>query len=260
MDISEYNQRAWDQLVDSDNEWTRPVSSQVIQRAKSGDWSIVLTPHKPVPRDWFGELQGKRVLCLASGGGQQGPTLAAAGADVTVYDLSEKQLGQDRLVAQRDGLQLKTVSGDMRDLSALKDQSFELIVHPCSNTFIPDINPVWREAYRVLVPGGQLMSGFVNPLFFLFDYWDMEDGQLNVKYSLPFSDLDQLSTERLQQLRDEGETMTFGHTLQDQIGGQLHAGFQISSMFEDTWDAPPVGLLSKYIPSMLATLAVKPVA
>ena len=39
-----------------------------------------------MPADWFGDLAGAPVLCLASGGGQQGPLLAAAGARVTVFD------------------------------------------------------------------------------------------------------------------------------------------------------------------------------
>ena len=92
-------------------------------------------------------------MCLASGGGQQGPILAAAGADVTVFDNSPRQLEQDRYVADRDGLHLQTVEGDMRDLSCFPDESFDLIVHPVSNVFVPDVKPVWREAYRVLKPG-----------------------------------------------------------------------------------------------------------
>ncbi|MGI9519860.1 MAG: class I SAM-dependent methyltransferase, partial [Pirellulaceae bacterium] len=132
MNTVDYNRQAWDGLVDSKNRWTVPVSSADIERARNGDWSIVLTPTKSVPRDWFGELSGKDVLCLASGGGQQGPVLAAAGAHVTVFDNSPKQLQQDALVAQRDGLEISTVQGDMRDLSQFPDGSFDLVVHPCS--------------------------------------------------------------------------------------------------------------------------------
>ena len=75
--------------MDNDNEWTRPVGPEVIARARAGDWSVVLIGYQPVPRDWFpAELTDTPVLCLASGGAQQGPVLAAAGAEVTVFQLA----------------------------------------------------------------------------------------------------------------------------------------------------------------------------
>jgi 2-polyprenyl-3-methyl-5-hydroxy-6-metoxy-1,4-benzoquinol methylase len=79
--------------------------------ARQGKVTIFLTPTRPVPADWLGELAGKKVLCLASGGGQQGPLLAAAGARVVVFDLSDEQLAQDRRVPERVGLELETVRG-----------------------------------------------------------------------------------------------------------------------------------------------------
>ena len=91
-DVFVYNRQAWDRQVQRGNRWTVPVSSEQIARARNGDWSIVLTPTKPVPLEWFPPLVGLDVLCLASGGGQQGPILAAAGANVTVFDNSPARL------------------------------------------------------------------------------------------------------------------------------------------------------------------------
>lgn len=154
MNFLEVNQKIWDQKVKDNYIWTRPVSSEAVEKAKLGDWTIIVTPTKPVPRDWFPEnLVEKKVLCLASGGGQQGPILAATGADVTVYDYSTAQLGQDQMVAERDGLQIETVQGDMRDLSVFADESFDIIVHPWSNGCVDNVLPVWLEAYRVLKKG-----------------------------------------------------------------------------------------------------------
>ena len=118
------------------------------------------------------------MLCLASGGGQQGPILAAAGANVTVFDNSPNQLAQDRLVADREGLTIETVLGDMADLSAFPDARFDLIFHPVSNVFAPDVRPVWKEAFRVLRPGGSLLAGFMNPVQYLFDDIALERGEL----------------------------------------------------------------------------------
>ena len=91
-----HNRAAWDRQVDQDNEWTRPVGPDVIARARAGEWSVVLIGYTPTPQDWFpADLAGVDVLCLASGGGQQGPVLAAAGATVTVFDNSPRQLERE---------------------------------------------------------------------------------------------------------------------------------------------------------------------
>lgn len=103
MSIREYNRVAWDNEVERGNRWTTPVSTETIDAARRGDWEVLLTETKPVPRDWFPDLKGLDLLCLASGGGQQAPIFAAAGANVTVFDNSPRQLAQDRLVAERDG-------------------------------------------------------------------------------------------------------------------------------------------------------------
>ena len=159
MDIRAFNRRAWDKEVKKGNQWTVPVGPEVISAAREGKWEIILTPTKPVPRSWFPEdLSGCEVLCLASGGGQQGPILAVAGANVTVFDNSPNQLAQDRLVAERDNLAITTVEGDMRDLSAFSDESFDLIVHPVSNCFVPEVQPVWDEAFRVLYITPQVVA------------------------------------------------------------------------------------------------------
>ena len=133
MDILKYNSKAWDALVEQGDKWTIPADEDTIARARKGDWSVQLTSVKPTPREWFPEdMTGLEVLCLASGGGQQGPVLAAAGANVTVLDASEKQLAGDRLVAEREGLSIKIVPGDMADLSAFADASFDLVFNPVS--------------------------------------------------------------------------------------------------------------------------------
>ena len=113
VDVRDLNRDAWNAQVAKENRWTIPVSPHEIEAARRGEWEILLTPTRPLPRSWFPELEGTRVLCLASGGGQQGPILAATGARVTVFDNSPQQLAQDRLVAERDGLELETIEGCM---------------------------------------------------------------------------------------------------------------------------------------------------
>lgn len=258
MNIREHNRNAWNRQVDFNNPWTVPVSSQVIDAARKGDWHIVLTPTIPVPKEWFPDLNDKRVLCLASGGGQQGPVLAAAGADVIVYDNSPAQLARDRQVADENELTLDTVEGDMRDLAVFPDAVFDLIIHPVSNTFVPDILPVWHEAYRVLRPGSCLLSGFDNPALHIFDETAYDHGELNVVHSLPYSDAESLSEEEIARRAVAGAPLEFGHTLDDQIGGQIAAGFVITGFYEDRCAPEDNDLLSRYMPTFIATRALKP--
>ncbi len=185
-----YNRAAWDKQVENGNEWTVPFSDQVIGDARRGVWQILLTDSKPVPRDWFRELDGLDVLCLASGGGQQGPVLAGAGARVTAFDTSPRQLEGDRTVAQRHNLELTTVEGGMRDLSAFQSESYDLIFHPVTNIFVPEIRPVWSEAFRVLKHGGTMLAGIVNPIMCTFDNKRVDEQRvIQVKYALPYSDI-----------------------------------------------------------------------
>ena len=259
MDVRKYNREAWDRKVAERDRWTLPVSHEVIQRARAGDWKVLLTPIRPVPRDWFPKLNGADVLCLASGGGQQGPILAAAGANVTVFDNSPAQLKRDRDVAKQEGLALETVEGDMRDLSIFPAQSFHLVFHPCANCFVPDILPIWHECFRVLRPGGALLAGFINPVRYIFDDERMENGNLEVRHAIPYSDLSCLAAEELQKaVVGPGQPLEFGHSLEDQIGGQITAGFLVCGFFEDRLDSENGDPISKYLPTLIATRSIRP--
>ena len=125
MDLIQHNRRAWDKLARANILWSQPVSSEVIRHARQGDWSVSLAG-RTVPRSWFGDIVGKDVLCLASAGGQQAPVFAAAGANVTSFDISDEQLRRDKLVAQREGLFIRTEQGTMTDLSRFDDESVRL--------------------------------------------------------------------------------------------------------------------------------------
>lgn len=259
MDIREHNRLAWNKQVEQGNRWTVPVDHETITAAKRGDWTILLTPNKPVPRDWLPDLKGQRVLCLASGGGQQGPILAAAGANVTILDNSPKQLERDRLVAEREGLTIATVEGDMADLSTFSDQSFDAIVHPVSNLFVPNVRPVWREAFRVLHNKGIMIAGFANPVMYLFDLALVErTRKLEVKYAIPYSDIEHLTEQETRRYREEGIPLEFSHTLEDQIGGQIAAGFVITGFYEDYESEGEGSYLRDYLPTFIATRAMKP--
>nr|HMT29378.1 class I SAM-dependent methyltransferase [Bacteroidia bacterium] len=197
----------------------------------------------------------KKVLGLASAGGQQCPVLAAAGFEVTVFDNSQNQLEQDAKMAEKHQLNIKTVQGDMADLSTFEDESFDIIFNPCSTGFVPDVVAVYKEAARVLKKGGVFMTGFTKPVYYLFDVKLVEEGVFTLKYSSPYSDLDSLSDEELDMFVSKNEPVIFGHSLEAFINGQLQSGLSLTHLFEDSWgEGNPI---DKYFPAFVGTRAVK---
>jgi len=254
MNLLEHNRQAWNEEVTKGNKWTVPVTQDEIQAATRGDYRILLTPFTPVPPEWLGDIKGKHILCLASGGGQQGPILAAAGGQVTVFDNSDEQLKKDEQVTRENHLQIITIRGNMQDLGCFAEESFDLIIHPVSNCFIDDILPVWKECQRVLKPNGSLLSGFTNPLIFLVD-WELAEktGQFKLAYSIPYSDLESLSPEMKDKYTRQKLPFEFGHSLTDQIQGQINAGFVIAGFYEDKGGIE----LDRFSDTFIATRAVK---
>lgn len=260
MDVLEHNRAAWNRECRAGGRWSIPVDAAAVANARRGNCNVVLTPDTPVPRVWLGSLHGCEVLCLASAGGQQAPLLAAAGAVVTSFDLSEEQLANDAMVAAREGLALRTVRGDMADLSPFPPASFDMVFHPVSNVFVADPGAVWRGCARVLRPGGQLLAGIMNPAYFLFDHDDAaRTGKLVVRFRLPYREDDpdsadsQLTTARRAQIQS-GDQVQFSHSLQTQIGDLLTAGFVLTGLYEDHWrDAGTP--LDHYLPTSIALRA-----
>ena len=165
-------------------EWGQPVSHEVWLRAKAGSWDVLLTPTKPVPHEWFGDLAGKRVLGLASGGGQQIPIFAALGAKCTVLDYSPMQCESERIVAEREGYEVEILRADMTQPLPFSDETFDLIFHPVSNCYIEDVRPVFRECWRVLKAGGALLSGLDNGVNYI-----VGEDETAIVRGLPFNPL-----------------------------------------------------------------------
>ncbi|MBK0026106.1 methyltransferase domain-containing protein [Stenotrophomonas sp. S48] len=253
--VRDHRRTSWELHAQQAPPQAQPVDAETIAAARTGRWQVHLTP-RALPLDWLGDVRGRRILCLASGGGQQAPVLAAAGADVTVFDLCEQQLALDRAVAARDGLRLQAVQGDMRDLQAFGHGSFDVVFHPVSNLFVPDVRPVWAECHRVLARDGLLLASFYNPVLFVGsdDPPLAEQGLMRPRFAIPYSDLEDLPADERQAKQARGEAMTFGHSLGDLIGGQLDAGFVIERFMED-WQPRPRVLIERYLPAFLATRA-----
>jgi len=247
-----YNARMWDAWSEDHNTWSIPLTPEQFQQAKNSPIEFVLTPTKNVPLSWF-EGVGKDVLGLASGGGQQGPVMAAHDYRVTILDNSMRQLQSERMVAEREDYPLLATQADMTAPFPFKDESFDVIIHPVSNCYIEDLQPTWNECYRVLRHGGVLMAGWTNPILYMFEDEALEnrDLPLIVRNKLPYNG--RLEVEKGGELRSD-TGYQFSHTLEAQIGGQLKAGFLLKDFYEDS---DPGIHLGDYTSLFAASLAVK---
>lgn len=252
--MSEYtkiNSLTWDAWADNGCEWSVPITHDEYQKVSEDNFGVYLTPCITVPHEWFGDLKGKKLLGLASGGGQQMPVFSKLGADCTIFDNSKRQLEAERMVSEREGYSIEIIKGDMTKPFPFADESFDIIFHPVSNCYVEDIYPIWKECYRVLKKGGRLLAGFSNGLDFLFE----DDNSLLVVNRLPFNPL-KMPRERFEAMAKNEEGIEFSHSMEEQLGGQLIAGFTLKALFEDR-DREGGAKIREYAPQYMATLAVK---
>lgn len=211
-----------DQLVENDVNWSACATQEQLQRAREGKLELLVGVDGAIPAEWLGDLQGKKVLCLAGAGGLQAPLLACAGAQVTVLDLSQRMLDKDREVAAREGLDICVEHGNMCDLSCFADESFDLVLNPPSLFYAPDVMPVFREVYRVLKKGGSFIMISFNPIAYVCDY-DEKLGCYKAVNRMPYCSTDHA---------DQGDWVEYGHTMESYIGGQLRCGFVLTGYME----------------------------
>ncbi len=245
--ITDIVRDVWNNHVDNNDKYTTPwlnVTKEQIDKISRGELSGLHNPtefpqgHKlsAIYRDIHGNLSGKKVLCLASGGGQQSVVYSLLGADVTVFDLNEKQLKSDESAARNYGYKIKTAVGDMRNLSVFQNESFDYIFQPISACFIPKLNQLYTEVYRVLKKGGTYLVEHMNPATYPSTFFNGIDGWDGVGYriSTPYI------CGPIKKDANNGENMTggectgeFRHSLFSIFEELIMAGFTIKHVWED---------------------------
>lgn len=215
----EHNRRAWNELVRQRQRFTKPAVDEDFRE-----------PLKVVDQlGWLGaDIRGMKVLCLAAGGGRQGPLYAAAGAIVTVVDLSPGMLELDRQVAQERGLTLRTVETSMDDLSMFLPGEFDLVIHPVSTCYVPRIQPVFDAVGRVVTAGGVYISQHKTPTSLQADVKASARGYELVETYYREGPLPAVTGSKH---REEG-TLEFLHRWEEILGGICRAGFSIEDVVE----------------------------
>ena len=249
MNYQDINAQTIDRWIEEGWEWGVPISHEIYMQALSGKWDVVLTPTKVVPHSWFGDLKGRSVLGLASGGGQQMPIFAALGAHCTVLDYSLRQLKSEEEVSKREGYDIQIIRADMTQPLPFADESFDLIFHPVSNCYVEKVEPIFAECYRILKPGGVLLCGLGNEVNYL-----VNEDETEICNAMPFNPL--MNENQRIQLEKDDCGVQFSHTMAEQIGGQLRAGFVLSDLYSDTNGEGRLHEMG--IETYVATRAVKP--
>jgi ubiquinone/menaquinone biosynthesis C-methylase UbiE len=227
-EIARYQIARWRALVAADALYTRMRLDQTPESARQ----------TLDPEGWFGDVTGKRVLCLASGGGHQSVGFALLGAEVVVFDLSAEQLERDRAAAAHYGVTIETIAGDMRDLSPLATDSFDYVYHPYSLNFVPDTRAVFREVARVLRAGGHYYLACANP--FVFGLSERDWTGAGYLLTRPYVDGAELTNADPEYVYDRAQhapvpaPREFRHTLSTLVRGLFACGFVLEDLADDT--------------------------
>ena len=224
-EIAEASAAHWERMAREGCGFTRPwlnLERALVEQYVRGE--LTDAPEslaEMYPPALLANVEGKDVLCLASGGGQQSAVFALLGARVTVVDLSESQLRGDVRAAGHYGYQITTVRADMRDLSALEAESFDLVYQAPSMAYVPEVRRVYAEVRRLLRPGGAYRVEFTNPAVEFVDCadWDGEGYRITRPYA-----------ERVRR-RDDG-VIEFRHSLGDIFNGLVEAGLSVRQVEE----------------------------
>jgi 2-polyprenyl-3-methyl-5-hydroxy-6-metoxy-1,4-benzoquinol methylase len=254
MSVAEHNRHAWDREAEARNPATVPYSDALMKDALAGHAELTLTGIRLVPKSWYGDLAGKHVLCVALGGGQQVPSIAAAGAKVISVDNSPRQLQADLDQAERYGLGISTHLLNMEELANLNLPAFDIAFLGLGLQFIEDPKPVWRAFAKRLRINGVLVGAIVNPVQYLCEWPNYERGQLNIRHPLPYSDIGSLTDEERSARFDPSDPIEFGHTLEQTFGGVMEAGFSLDHLIEDFAPEDP---LAQYMASYYCFCATK---
>ncbi len=233
-DVYQYNVERWNALVKADALFTRPKLELDADSAR-----------KLVdPEGMFGDVSGKDVLLLASGGGQQSAAFVLLGANVTVFDIASGQLERDRQAAAHYGLTITTQQGDMRDLSAFADDAFDMVYHPYALNFVPDAREVFAQVARVVRPSGMYFVMCANPFAagMTEHSWNGEGYTIKAPYvqgeRLIYQDSDWVyNREKADADKPIDGPQEFRQTLSTLVNGLLHEHFMLLRLEEVVADS-----------------------
>ena len=217
----------------------RDLDTDLFAKYRAGKADALLSQPWYDPPAWAALMSrvrpGDRVLCLAGGGGQQSAIYSLLGADVTVLDLTPEQLERDHLAARHYGYGIETIQGDMRDLSALRDDAFDWVHQPISLLYVHDLCPIYDGVQRVLKRGGRYYSDYTYPGFYMAEDlgWDGDGYRLRIGQPHRSGPLLEREDDGVANFTDGVSFGECNHLLSDIVNGQVGAGLAIVGLWEN---------------------------
>jgi SAM-dependent methyltransferase len=219
----------WDRLAEAGIPYTRPIGRPPRDVRGKRRFLDALTRG----RLRGVELEGKRVLSLAGGGGWDAVLFAELGAATTLFDISKRQLATVRALARDRGTKVRFVQGDMRDLSAFSDGEFDIVNHHHSLVFVPDAKRVIGEVARILAPGGIYVFSTMHPIAMrMQETWTGNGWGLKQRYfddgPIPFKD----ALWEFGAVKVEARTLEYGHRTSDLVNACAKKGLLVDGLWE----------------------------
>ncbi len=253
------NKKWWEQMVDEECGFTKPwlnLNQEMVEKYAKGQIKNPLSPLNEIwPVEILANLKNKKVLCLAAGGGQQSAIFGLLGADVTVFDIAEKQLAGDQKAAHHYGYRIKTIQGDMSDLKEITSNYFDLVYQAPSMCYVSDIRKVYQEVFRVLKKGGTYRADAHNPQSVFLDErtWDGIGYRIATPYDVK------------EKQRNKASVIEHRHYLDETFNGLIESEFLIEKvcempkeLYQTENDQPGSwGHSLLYLPGIFAILARK---
>ena len=229
FDYLRVNRDAYNKMATAENPLCRPASDAELAN-----------PLGTVDAaGWLGNsIVGKQVLCLAAGGGRQSSLYAAAGAEVTVVDISPAMLELDRRVAAERNFSLRVFETTMEDLSMLAANHFDIVIHPVSTCYVPEVVTVFQQVARVIRVGGVYVSQHKQPGSLQASTDRHSDGGYRIQHRYYRDEPVPPPTEMTKnagRLRESG-AVEYLHRWEQIIGGMCGSGFVIEALSEPRHD------------------------
>jgi len=250
-----------DYLAQNREAWTLRARQGRPHTQRTSDDALADPLRALDPEGWLGmSIVGLPVLCLGAGGGLQSVLCAAAGAVVTVLDLSPGMLELDVAEARRRGLDVATVEGSFDRRTPFQDTSFDVVLQPVSTCYVPDVLAVYREVFRLLKPGGCYIAQHKQPVSLQAEGLPTGRGYPVVE---PYRRAGPLPRVPDGQEHRETDAVEYLHTLEQLIGGLCRIGFVVEGFVEPVRGDPaaePGSFRHRcvFIPPYLKVLARRP--
>lgn len=204
------------------------------------------------PINLFYDLEGKKVLLLGCGGGEQSIFLSLLGASCTVIDISSKQLEKDSLAGEKYQYPIRTICRDMTEDFPDFLEKYHMIYIEGIN-YVKNVVPLISNTYSLLEKDGVLRIGFRNPILEFSKYWIEEDKL--------FFGIEDYSVKEKIVNNKSGKIVVYRHTYKELFDALVGHGYRVTQIDEcpcypqGVLDFGSVDNINRHVPNFMSYTA-----